>query len=138
MASDPKKYRNSKQRTRILEILRSTDSHPTASWIYEQLKPDFPSLSLGTVYRNLNILVEQGAVQELKFGSTFDRYDSNTQPHYHFICEACGRISDVELEHEDDLDSKVQEMTAHKVDYHRLEFYGQCRECFTGERKLNP
>jgi Fe2+ or Zn2+ uptake regulation protein len=129
MVADPKKYRNSRQRTRILEILRSTDSHPTASWVYEQLKPDFPSLSLGTVYRNLNILVEQGVVQELKFGSTFDRYDGITRPHYHFICEACGGISDVDLDHESDLNTKVQETLAHKVNYHRLEFYGLCREC---------
>lgn len=129
MNIEQKKYRTSKQRTRVLDILRSTKSHPTATWIYERLKPDFPSLSLGTVYRNLNILVEQGDVLELKFGSTFDRYDGKTQPHYHFICENCGAISDVDMEHERELDRKVEERNSYKVNYHRLEFYGQCQRC---------
>ena len=57
-----KKYRKSKQRQKILEILKSTEMHPTATWIYDQLKKEYPSLSLGNVYRNLNILVEQGSI----------------------------------------------------------------------------
>ena len=129
MNTEQKKYRTSKQRTRVLEILRSTESHPTATWIYERLKPDFPNLSLGTVYRNLNILVEQGMVLELKFGSTFDRYDGKTLPHYHFICETCAAISDVDMEHKRELDRKVEERNSYKVNYHRLEFYGQCQRC---------
>ena len=76
-----KQYRKSKQRQKILGLLKATKSHPTASWIYEKLKHEFPSLSLGNVYRNLSILVEQGCIQELKFGSTFDRYDGNVNPH---------------------------------------------------------
>ncbi|RMF70037.1 MAG: transcriptional repressor [Calditrichaeota bacterium] len=124
-----KKYRNSKQRQRILEVLSETTAHPTANWIYERLKPEFPSLSLGTIYRNLRILVDQGKVFELKFGSTFDRYDADTRPHYHFICEVCGRIEDVELEHEAELNAKVEALTNHRVDYHRLEFYGKCQAC---------
>ena len=123
------KYRNSKQRQRILEILRSTESHPTASWVYDQLRKEFPSLSLGNVYRNLKILVEQGRIFELKFGSTFDRYDGNLNPHYHFICDICGTIKDLDMEHEQDLNSRVERLTNFRVDHHRLEFYGQCDEC---------
>ncbi len=93
-----KKYRKSKQRQKILGILKSTKSHPPASWIYDKLKPEFPSLGLGNVYRNLSILVERGCLQELKFGSTFDRYDGKVNPHYHFICESCGAIKDIEME----------------------------------------
>ncbi|MFQ5708317.1 MAG: Fur family transcriptional regulator [bacterium] len=123
------KYRNSKQRHKILEILRSTRSHPTATWIYEKLRADFPALSLGNVYRNLNILVEQGLIHELKFGSTFDRYDGNVEPHYHFICEVCGLITDLDLEHQKGLDQRVEEMANFRVDHHRLEFYGHCESC---------
>ncbi len=124
-----KKYRKSKQRQKILGILKSTKSHPTASWIYDMLKPGFPSLSLGNVYRNLSILAEQGCIQELKFGSTFDRYDGNVNPHYHFICELCGMIKDIEIEHNDELNRKVEEATNYKVKNHRLEFFGYCDEC---------
>lgn len=123
------KYRNSKQRQRILSILRNTKSHPTASWVYEQLKLQFPSLSLGNVYRNLRILVEQGEILELKFGSTFDRYDGNVQPHYHFICELCGSIKDVGMPHEQGLNEKVEEYTNYHVNHHRLEFFGYCDDC---------
>ncbi|NIR50782.1 transcriptional repressor [candidate division KSB1 bacterium] len=124
-----KKYRNSKQRTKILEILKSTKDHPTAVRIYEQLRTEFPALSLGNVYRNLNILVEQGQISELRFGSTFDRYDGDIRPHYHFICEGCGSIEDLDIEHEDVLNKKVEENTNYKVNHHRLEFYGQCENC---------
>ena len=90
-----KVFRQSKQRNRILELLRSTDRHPTADWLYQQLKNEFPYLSLGTVYRNLGTLIEQGLVKKIHFGSTFDRFEAKTQPHYHLICESCGNIIDV-------------------------------------------
>lgn len=125
----PTKYRNSKQRKRILEILKSTTAHPTAAWIYERLREEFPTLSLGNVYRNLNILVEQGLIRELKFGSTFDRYDGNLKPHYHFICEACGVITDLHMEHVEELNRKVEAITNFSVKDHRLEFYGMCDNC---------
>ncbi len=123
------KYRKSKQRQKILGLLKSTTKHPTASWIYEKLKPEFPSLSLGNVYRNLKILVELGCVQELKFGSTFDRYDGNVNPHYHLICENCGQIKDIEMRQETALDRKVEELTDFRVRNHRLEFFGLCEAC---------
>ncbi len=128
-AFEQKKYRNSKQRARILELLRSTKVHPTAVWVYEQLRKDFPSLSLGNVYRNLNILVETGAVQELRFGSTFDRYDGDVRPHYHFICENCSEIKDLSLDHDLLMNSRVEELLNCKVNHHRLEFYGLCDKC---------
>ena len=62
------KHRNSRQRQRILEILKETKSHPTADWVYKKLKEEIPELSLGTVYRNLNVLKEQGNIEKLPFG----------------------------------------------------------------------
>ena len=123
------KYRKSRQRQKILGLLKSTKSHPTASWIYEKIKPEFPSLSLGNVYRNLKILVELGCIQELKFGSTFDRYDGNVTHHYHFICENCGAITDIEKHHNGELDRWVANATDLHVRSHRLEFFGLCDSC---------
>jgi Fe2+ or Zn2+ uptake regulation protein len=128
------KYRRSKQRARILEFLHKTNMHPTALMIFEELRREFPSLSLGNVYRNLNILVEQGLVRELKMGSTFDRFDGNIAPHYHFICEACGEISDLNLPHNAVLNDRVQTLTNGQVNYHRLDFYGACSKCLSTQR----
>jgi Fur family peroxide stress response transcriptional regulator len=122
-------YKKSRQRERIYELLRGTETHPTASWIYDQLKGEFPDLSMGTVYRNLNILIEQDLIRKIDFGSTFDRFDANTEPHYHFICERCGSIADLELPMDYSLHGKVESSTGLKVKRHRIEFYGICKRC---------
>lgn len=129
-----KKYKYSKQRERILDLLQNTGMHPTATWIYDQLKKEFPDLSLGTVYRNLNILIEQGLVKKIDFGSTFDRFDANTSEHYHFICERCGAIYDLKMPVISSLNKKVEEEGNFEVHHHRIEFYGICEKC---KRELN-
>jgi len=129
-----KRYKRSKQRDRILGLLRETDTHPTADWIYNHLKKEYPKLSLGNVYRNLNILVEQGLIRELNFGSTFDRYDANTEEHYHFICQKCGRIYDLNLPYDTETNRRVEEITGGKVRFHRTEFYGICKNCLEEEK----
>ncbi len=129
-----KRYKRSKQRERILELLRQTDTHPTADWIYNHLKKEYPKLSLGNVYRNLNILVEQGLIRELNFGSTFDRYDARTDEHYHFICQKCGNIYDLEIPYDSKLDRQVEEMIGGKVRFHQTEFYGVCKSCLEKEK----
>jgi Fur family peroxide stress response transcriptional regulator len=123
------KIRKSKQRERILELLQSTGIHPTATWIYDQLRGEFPSLSLGNVYRNLNILLEQGLIKKIDFGSTFDRYDANITRHYHFICEKCGSITDLAMPIIDELNKRVDDETNFKTRRHRIEFYGICDRC---------
>ena len=129
MRRPDRRYRNSRQRDRILELLRGTTCHPTALWIYDELRKEFPNLSLGNVYRNLNILVETGQVQELQMGSTFDRFDGNVEPHYHFICTDCGAITDLQLTHRATLNAQVHRLTRGRVDFHRLDFYGSCARC---------
>jgi len=126
------KYKRSRQRERILELLQSTGCHPTADWIYERLKSEFPTLSMGTVYRNLNILMDQGLIKKIDFGSTFDRFDANIGPHYHFICERCGSIIDLELPVEQSLNERVNRMTPYSVHRHRIEFFGVCDRCREG------
>lgn len=124
-----KKYKRSKQRTHILEILTKTNTHPTANWIYDRLKEEFPSLSMGTVYRNLTILQEQGLVKKIENGSTFDRFDANITPHYHFICEECGAIKDLEVEIDESIDKIVTKLTPHTIKRHKIDFYGICTSC---------
>jgi Fur family transcriptional regulator, peroxide stress response regulator len=125
------RLRQSRQRTRILELLKSTTIHPTADWLYEQLKKEFPKLSLGTIYRNLSILSEQGLVKKIHFGSTFDRFEAQMAPHYHLVCENCNSILDFHMPIYDELNSKAKELTEFNIQYHRIDFYGLCKNCAT-------
>jgi Fur family peroxide stress response transcriptional regulator len=123
------KYRRSKLRNRILEILRETGSHPHADWVYDKLKKEYPRLSLGSVYRNLSILTEQGMIRKIDFGSSFDRFDANTTDHYHFICENCGSIIDLKLPIDKTLEDRVNQRTNFKTKNHKIQFYGICENC---------
>lgn len=123
------KTRNTRQKRVILKLLKSTDTHPTADWIYEQARKVLPDISLGTIYRNLRVLTETNVIQELNYGSTYSRYDGNPAEHYHFICSECQRVLDVPLKIQQELNFKVEEATGWKVGLHRMEFYGICSDC---------
>ena len=123
------RYKRSRQRERILELLRSTGGHPAADWIYNELKEEFPNLSLSTVYRNLSVLLDQGLINKIDFGSTFDLFDANTVQHYHFVCERCGVITDLELPVDPTLNDRVNEATPFTARRHRIEFFGLCSRC---------
>lgn len=113
----------------MLELLRSTDQHPTATWLYDELRKEFPTVSLGNVYRNLSILVEQGYVHKLDFGSTFDRYEAaDDGQHAHFMCRNCGRIYDLPMPDLDDY-SHRRDIDGHRLESARVEFFGVCHEC---------
>ncbi|HUI69847.1 MAG TPA: transcriptional repressor [Spirochaetia bacterium] len=122
-------YKRSKQRERILALLRSTDTHPTANWLFGKLKKEFPNLSLGTIYRNIGILVHQGLIGRIAFGSTFDRLDANVTEHYHFICERCDAVIDLKLPVRRSLDKQVPASEGFRVHRHAVEFYGLCPKC---------
>lgn len=121
--------RITKQRQAILNVLRSTTTHPTADWIYEEVRKIIPNISLGTVYRNLGILKEMGELMELDFGSTFSRYDGNPTNHYHFCCNQCGHVYDLELTPLFNLEEEAAKQSEHIIKHHRLEFYGICKTC---------
>ncbi|MCI0513787.1 transcriptional repressor [candidate division KSB1 bacterium] len=124
-----KTYRRSKQRERILELLRDTESHPTADWLYAQLKREFPNLSLGTIYRNLSILYEQGLIRKINFNSTFDRFEAKVAPHYHLICDNCGRVLDFAMPMDEELNARAKMLTDFTIQRHKIEFFGLCRQC---------
>lgn len=85
----------SKKRDAIYAVLQGTTSHPTADWVFQQLKDDYPDLSLGTVYRNLKLFQEEGTVISVANVKGNERYDANTHPHSHFVCESCGKVIDL-------------------------------------------
>lgn len=122
-------YRNTAQRNKVLEVLKSTKTHPTASWVYDRVRNEIPNVSLGTVYRNLNVLVTQGQAQKISCGEAEDRYDANTDPHIHYYCTDCGKVSDVHDELAfDRLDTLVSDIDA-DVSTYSLICYGTCGEC---------
>ena len=125
-----KTTRYSKKRTAIYAALLETDTHPTAEWLYRRLKPEYPDLSLGTVYRNLARFKEDGEVVSVGVVGGQERFDANTEPHPHFVCSRCGGVYDLHgLERDEALDARVEEHFGHRVDSHDLIFHGVCRHC---------
>jgi Fe2+ or Zn2+ uptake regulation protein len=124
-----RKHRMTKQRKKILEVLRSTDIHPTADWIYEQVRQDIPNISLGTVYRNLKLLSEMGKISVLDFGSSYSRFDGNPENHYHFKCYNCEKVFDLDIPVNYDINKELTSKTPYQIKNHRMEFYGLCPDC---------
>lgn len=87
--------RQSKKRDAMLALLRQTDCHPPADWVYHQLRAEYPNLSLGTVYRNLNHLCQRNLIRRVGTVNGQERYDGVMEPHSHFICNRCGAILDL-------------------------------------------
>lgn len=121
------------QRRLILEAVRAVDIHPTAEWVYRQVCSRLPRISLGTVYRNLKLLAEQGLIQGMS-GRGFGRYDGNTTRHHHFICQVCGQISDLRVPVGRALERRTASRTGLEIFYHRIEFYGRCGKCRARQR----
>ncbi|MEA3288001.1 MAG: transcriptional repressor [Candidatus Marinimicrobia bacterium] len=124
---EPTKYRYSKQRETILQVIRSTVVHPNVEWIYQETQKVIPNISLGTVYRNLTQLVENGQILKLK-DEAMVRYDGNTLHHDHFRCTKCGKWYDIEI-----LDRKTIESFNQKYKFEiksvNLELEGVCENC---------
>ncbi|MCI8478844.1 MAG: transcriptional repressor [Oscillospiraceae bacterium] len=128
--------RYSRQRELIYQTIKGTDQHPTAEMVYNRLKPDNPSLSLGTVYRNLNLLAEEGLIVRMPF--PVDRYDANTKPHSHFLCCQCGCVYDLPVPYDEALDQAASSASGHQIQRHELLCYGICIHCQSlSEENLN-
>lgn len=121
--------RTSKQRNIILEELRRTNAHPTADLLFRMLRRRIPAISFGTVYRNLNLLRDQGQILELICGKYSCRYDGDTSSHHHFFCLGCKKILDVYEPILKNLDGQVNRRLGVVVKYHRVDFYGYCKNC---------
>lgn len=119
----------SRQREAILSYLRSTTSHPTAENVYFKIREEFPKLSLGTVYRNLNLLAENGVILRLSCGDGVERFDAITKPHNHFICRSCGVVLDLKVECMETIDKEAEKHFSGKIEGHEVYFYGTCNQC---------
>ncbi len=121
--------KRTRQKEAILRVLRSTTSHPIAEWVYAEVRKEIPNISLGTVYRNLRLLSERGEISELAFNGGPSRFDSRTDNHYHFMCEKCGQVFDVDEPVHKELNESVADKTGFEVSHYRLEFSGICKKC---------
>ena len=120
----PQRY--SHQRERIYRAVQESQDHPTAEMVYQQLKPEMPRLSLGTVYRNLQQMAREGRLTELDGPVT--RFDAVTRPHTHFRCRICGALLDLEVPYDEALDQAAAAQ-GYTVTGHSLIFTGCCPHC---------
>jgi len=118
-----------RQRKIILEELRKVNTHPTADQIYEMARCRLPRISLGTVYRNLEILSQYGMIQKLELGASQKRFDGNPKNHYHVRCMRCGRIEDVRMEPLTTIENVIREKSNYEIIGSRVEFIGICPQC---------
>jgi len=133
---ESEKMRMTKQRRVILDALRKDNIHPTADMIYEMVRRQMPRISLGTVYRNLEILTALGEIQTLELSGSQKRYDGIPQKHYHIRCLHCGRVDDAPIAPLNRLEDDLYESTVYTIMGHRLEFIGLCPECSKDEAAL--
>ena len=137
----PAPRRSTRQRLLIREAVRGTDSHPTAEWVYEDVRRALPRISLGTVYRNLQVLVAQGELKSWTRGGR-TRYDADLSAHDHFSCRECGLLLDLERAPRAFPEERRLRARGHEIEDRVLEFVGICRDCRhrrkTGGRKRWP
>ena len=124
-----KTLKYSRQRESIKTCLMGRKDHPTADALYTSIREEFPNISLGTVYRNLSLLVDLGEIRKFSCGDGTDHFDYDTTPHYHFVCRDCGKITDIPVVAANDLEAMAGEYVNGKIEDHTIFFYGTCDDC---------
>jgi Fur family peroxide stress response transcriptional regulator len=118
------------QRLAMLRILSKSEGHPSAEQIYEKIKVDYPTISLATVYKTLNLLKNMGEVLEVTFASEGSHYDGNKPyPHPHLICTQCGQILDPQCESLAGMAEEIARQTGYRITHQQLNFLGLCPRC---------
>ena len=119
-----------RKRNAILAYLRQTEEHPSAEMVYNRLKPDYPDLSLGTVYRNLSMFKSRGEIMSLGAINGVERFDGNTMPHVHFVCAYCDGVTDLpQIAVPETLNQEVTANIGGRIDTCHLTFVGCCDKC---------
>ena len=121
--------KHSKQRDLLIDILRNTKCHPDADWIYTRAREQMPNISLGTVYRNLAKLSEDGTILKLDIGKGSDHFDGDITPHAHLLCESCGNIIDIFNDYTKVLKPDAEEKSQAVVSQCSVLFKGKCCNC---------
>ena len=119
----------SRQREAIRTFLCSRRDHPTAEVVYENLRKGYPRISLGTIYRNLSLLVELGEATKFPGLDGLDHFDGNPEPHYHFICNECNSVLDLDFPNIEDLNTSANKNFDGIITGHSAYFYGKCKNC---------
>lgn len=123
------KFSMTRQRRVILEELRKVTSHPTADEVYQLVRGRLPRISLGTVYRNLEMMSESAIIQKLSISGSQMRFDGNPEEHYHVKCIRCGRVDDLPVEPIKGIEEIVREVIDYKILGWNVEFIGLCPTC---------
>ena len=121
----------SRQREAIFNAVASSHIHPTASWVYENIKSIYPNISLGTVYRNLSAFVASGELIAVGPIHSKEYYDVRKDPHAHFVCTCCNQIQDIELDNQDAFSDYYEKTTGNLIQQRSIICYGICRKCRT-------
>ena len=129
MSTSANMMRITTQRQIILEELSKVKTHPTASELYDMVRKRLPRIGLGTVYRNLELMADNGMILKLEVGGTQKRFDATTDTHYHIRCSACSRVDDIDTPVLDDLVKEAATSSSYKVIGHHIEFTGLCPSC---------
>lgn len=119
----------SKQRELIFNQVRNFPTHPTADEVYTALKKDHPALSLGTVYRNLNLLAKRGELIKIHIDNSKERFDARTEAHCHLLCTQCGKVYDIDDSAPREIEKRILKRYGHIVTEASLNFKGICRSC---------
>lgn len=125
----------SRQRESIKEFLLHTNCHPTADTVYLNVKETFPNISLGTVYRNLNLLADMGEIIKIPTPDGADRFDGRTEPHYHFFCTECGKMMDLDMDAMTQINEIAGKNFDGEIEAHTITFYGKCSSCINRHSK---
>ncbi len=123
--------RMTRQRMVILEQLQAMHSHPTADELYVVVRRQLPNVSLGTIYRNLDVLTKSGQVRKLDSGGGHARFDGDISSHHHVRCRFCGRVDDVVLAEKMRFSSPKRSAHGFRIEDYRVEFDGCCPDCST-------
>ena len=124
------------QRRVILDELRRPGAHPAARELFERVRRRLPRVSLGTVYRNLELFSQRGLIRTVALGASERRYDGDMNSHYHVRCVGCGRIENAPVDRLEGLEKAPAEASGYEVIGHRLEFDGVCPECKRARRAV--
>ena len=123
--------RSTRQRRLVFEAVMETKSHPTAERVYEAVRRAMPRVSLGTVYRNLQVLVEEGKLKSFVRDGLI-RYDADLDAHDHFACERCGVLLDIPRATESLSGERRLKSQGYLISGRTLEYHGLCRKCRRG------
>ncbi len=123
-----KEQRSTRQRKLVWDTVKAHGDHPSADQIYLETRGKDPKISRGTVYRNLNLLVQNHQIRHVRLPG-MDRFDWRVEPHYHLLCLGCGAVCDAPVPYRAELDQALAERTGYEISFHRMIFEGLCPDC---------